>query len=77
MNAMKDSLAKVTDWLHYLTEFGMTLILAFVLIDVLFPNATGVVANIGNIVAQFSKEGLTGLIALLLFLVLFKNKAAK
>ncbi|GMR18596.1 MAG: hypothetical protein BMS9Abin33_1019 [Gammaproteobacteria bacterium] len=72
--SVKDTLATVTDWLHYATDFGFALILALVIIDVLFPGTTGVVNNLGVIVGQFSKEGLTGLIALLLFLLIFKNK---
>lgn len=74
---MKDSIAKVTEWLRYVTELGMTLILTFIIIDVLFPNTTGVVSNIGEIVGQFSKEGLSGLIALLLFLLIFKSKKSQ
>jgi len=74
MDSLKLSVVKMTGGLRYLTEFGMTLILAFVVIDVLFPGTTGIVANLGSIVEQFSKEGLTGLIALLLFLLVFKNK---
>ncbi|MDH5648157.1 MAG: hypothetical protein OEY67_00760 [Gammaproteobacteria bacterium] len=72
--SFKDTLNQVTDWLRYLTEFGFALILAFVMIDILFPGATGVVKNLGVVVGQFSKEGLSGLIALLLFLVLFRSK---
>ena len=64
----------MTDWLRSATELGMAIILSFVIIDVLFPGTTGVVQNLGIIVAQFSKEGLAGLIALLLFLIVFKNK---
>lgn len=74
MNNVKDSMSTMTGWLQTLTEFGLALILTFVIIDVLFPGSTGVVNNIGVIVGQFSKEGLTGLIALLLFLLLFKSK---
>jgi len=74
MTSVKDSMTNITGWLQTATEFGLALILAFVIIDVLFPGSTGVVSNIGTIVGQFSKEGLTGLIALLLFLLLFKNK---
>lgn len=74
MESVKKTLANITSWLHSATEFGFALILAFVIIDVLFPGSTGVVNNIGLIVAQFSKEGLSGLIALLLFLIVFKNK---
>lgn len=74
MASVKDSVNTVTDAIQTATQLGMTLIVALVMIDVLFPGSTGVVKNIGSIVGQFSKEGLSGLIALLLFLILFKNK---
>ena len=74
MTSVKEAISKANGWLRDGTEIGMALILAFVVVDILFPNTTGVVNNIGVIVGQFSKEGLSGLIALLLFLVLFKNK---
>lgn len=74
MATVKDSMETVTSWIKSSTELGLSVILAFVMIDVLFPGSTGVVNNIGTIVAQFSKEGLIGLISLLLFLILFKNK---
>ena len=71
---IKDSMATVTGWLQSVTELGLALILMFVVIDVLFPGSTNLVSNLGTIVSQFSKDGLTGLIALLMFLILFKNK---
>jgi hypothetical protein len=74
MASVRDSVNTVTSIIQTATEFGMTLILALVIIDILFPGSTTVVSNIGAIVGQFSKEGLSGLIALLLFLILFKNK---
>lgn len=74
MASVKESVNTVSGIIQTATEFGMTLILALVIIDVLFPGSTTVVSNIGAIVGQFSKEGLSGLIALLLFLILFKNK---
>ena len=74
MQSIKETLTTVTEWLRHATEFGFALILTFVIIDVLFPGTTGVVANLGVIVGQFSKEGLVGLISLLLFLLVFKNK---
>ena len=74
MNTVKDSMETLTSWIKSSTELGLSVILAFVMIDVLFPGSTGVVNNIGTVVAQFSKEGLTGLIALLMFLILFKGK---
>ena len=74
MTPVKATMATITEWLRSATELGLALILAFVVIDVLFPGTTGVVKNLGIIVAQFSKEGIAGLIALLLFLLVFKNK---
>ena len=74
MTSVKESMATITDWLKKATELGLALIMALVIVDILFPGSTGVVSNLGTIVAQFSKEGLAGLIALLLFLIMFKNK---
>ena len=74
MASVRDSVNTLKGIIQTATEFGMTLILALVIIDVLFPGSTTVVSNIGAIVGQFSREGLSGLIALLLFLILFKNK---
>ena len=74
MTSVKENIEKLTDWLRKASELGIAMIMTLVMIDILFPGTTGVVANLGVIVAQFSKEGLAGLIALLLFLVLFKNK---
>jgi len=74
MTSVTSAISQLTGWLRSATELGLALVLAFVIIDVLFPGTTGVVTNIGTIVAQFSKDGLAGLIALLLFLIVFKNK---
>lgn len=74
MTSVNTTLSNVTHWIQKMSELGLALILSFVIIDVLFPGTTGVVNNIGVIVSQFSKEGLAGLITLLLFLVLFKHK---
>ena len=69
MATVKDSMETVTSWIKSSTELGLSVILAFVMIDILFPGSTGVVNNIGTIVAQFTKEGLIGLISL--FLIFF------
>ena len=73
-DTIRESITSLTDWLRILTEVGMSLILVMVIVDVLFPGATGLVNNLGMIVGQFSKEGIAGLIALLLFLLVFRGK---
>ena len=74
MASYKDVIPKLNDTLSTVVEFGVTLILLLVVIDILFPDTTGVVNNIGVIVSQFSQEGLAGLVALLLFLMVLKRK---
>jgi len=73
MSSITETMSSISSWLRAITELGVSLILAFVVIDVLFPGATGVVENISGIVGQFSEKGLVGLIALLLFLIVFKQ----
>ena len=58
VTSVKEAISQVSDILQIVIQFGMTLILAFVVIDVLFPSTTGVIKNIGAIVGQFSKEGI-------------------
>ncbi len=72
MASPRQALDTVTGWLKTITNFGVGLIMALVVIDILFPDSTYVIENIGRIVGQFSEQGLAGLIALLLFLLLFR-----
>ena len=76
MATARETIDKVTGWLSTLTDFGLGLILALVVVDVLFPESTYVIENIGRIVGQFSEQGLAGLIALLLFLLLFRLRGS-
>jgi len=57
-----------------LTDFGLRVIVALVVVDVLFPASSAINENIGVLVGQFGENGLAGLIAVLLFLLLYKNR---
>ena len=71
---MKAILQNVTGWLKDIAHFGVTLVVIFVMIDILFPgNTTGVVSNVGAVVANFSENGIVGLIALFLFVLIYKK----
>ena len=74
MASISETISSISSWLRTVTELGVALILVFVVIDVLFPGTTGVVNNIGVIVGEFSEQGLVGLLALLLFLLLFRQQ---
>ncbi|MCP4682239.1 MAG: hypothetical protein GY864_07885 [Desulfobacterales bacterium] len=73
MATLKDTLASIDGWLKNITDLGISIILAFVIIDILFPGTTGVVKNIGELVGGLAKEGAVGLIALLVFLLIYKR----
>lgn len=73
MAGLKDVLDSVTGWLKALIDLGLAVILVFVLIDILFPGTTGIIENIGIIVGTFADKGVVGLIALLLFMLVYKK----
>ncbi|MFQ6615449.1 MAG: hypothetical protein ACE5HZ_01600 [Fidelibacterota bacterium] len=57
MASIRDTVQSATGWLRDIFEFGIAIVLLFVVIDILFPETTGVVENIGEIVSAFSTEG--------------------
>jgi hypothetical protein len=73
MIAFREIMQTTNGWLRELVEFGISLILVFVVIDILFPGTSGIVKNIGEVIDSFAKEGVVGLIALLLFLLIYKK----
>lgn len=73
MANIKATLATANGWLKSLTEFGLTIVLAFVVLDILFPGSTGIISNISELVSSFAGNGVTGLIALLLFMMIYKK----
>jgi len=64
---------KVGGWAKAVTDFGLTVIMALVVVDILFPTSTQIIENIAIAVDQFGDQGVAGLIALLLFLVLYRR----
>ena len=73
MAGIKDIIDSVSGWLKALIDLGIAVILVFVIIDILFPGTTGIIDNIGIIVGSFADKGVVGLIALLLFMLIYKK----
>ena len=73
MADIKATIATANGWLKSVTEFGLSIILAFVVLDILFPGSTGIIGNINGIVSSFAGNGVTGLIALLIFLLIYRK----
>ena len=62
-------------WLKTFTDFGVSVILAGVVIDILFAQSY-VTGNIGELVKGFSEQGIAGFIALLLFVIFWQKRDA-
>lgn len=73
MAGFKDTIDKVSVWLKSIIEFGLGVIMLFVVIDILFPGTTGIINNIETIVSAFADRGVVGLIALLLFMLVYRR----
>ena len=50
---------------------GLTLAATFLVVDLLFPGTTNIVANVSTLIGSFTGKGVVGLVALLVFVALF------
>jgi len=66
--SIKGAIATLGGFASSLTDFGIK-----VIVDILFPESTSITSNIGEMVGEFGDNGLAGLIALLLFLMLYRK----
>ena len=73
MAAVSESMNTLTGWLSDAVRLGLGLVGTFLVVDILFPGSTGIVANVGGIVTQFTSQGLTGLVALIIFMVIMRR----
>ena len=73
MGSIMGSLSTVGGWAKSLTDFGLTIITALVVVDILYPSSTNIIENIAILVGQFGDQGVAGLIVLLLFMVLYRR----
>lgn len=74
MASIKGTFDTVSGLVGTITDLALRLIAALVVVDVLFPGTTGIIENIGQLLDQFGENGLGGLVAVLLFLLLYKNR---
>ena len=73
MGAIMGALSTVGDMAKALTDFGLTVITALVVVDILYPSSTMIIENIAIVVDQFGDGGVAGLIVILLFMVLYRR----
>lgn len=73
---INDALNKVTDSIHGIMGLGMSLAVAFLVVDMLFPGTTNIVNNVAMLVNSFTAQGLVGLITLIIFVAIFTRDKA-
>jgi hypothetical protein len=68
---ISDALGSVNSALKGVVGLGMSLAVAFLVIDLLFPGQTNIVSNVASMISSFVDKGLVGLIALIAFVAMF------
>ena len=69
-----DALNMVNDSLRGIMGLGLTLAVAFLVVDMLFPGTTNIVSNVAGLVKSFISHGLVGLITLIIFVSIFARE---
>ena len=73
MGPIMGALSTVGGWAKSVTDFGLTIITALIVVDILFPNSSYITENLARVVGDFGDQGVAGLIVVLLFLVLYRR----
>ena len=71
---INDSLNTVTSALKGVVGLGMTLAVVALVVDLLFPGTTNIVANVAGLVNSFMSQGLVGLITLIVFVSIYNAR---
>ena len=73
MGPIMGALSTVGGWAKAVTDFGLTIITALIVVDILYPNSSYITENLARVVGDFGDQGVAGLIVVLLFLVLYRR----
>jgi len=73
MGPIMGALSTVGGWAKSVTDFGLTVITALIVVDILYPNSSYITENLARVVSDFGDQGVAGLIVVLLFLVLYRR----
>ncbi len=73
MATLKETFGTISSWIIDIVEIGLSLALVFLVIDLLFGPKTQVVTNLSTLINSFVSQGVVGLIALIIFLAIYKR----
>ena len=72
MAGIDSVLKSASGWLRSIVDFGLSLIVVLLVVDIVFGQQTGIVGNVSDLVTSFTGNGIVGLITLLFFLSIYK-----
>lgn len=70
---ISDTLNTVSSALKGVVGLGMSLAVAALVVDLLFPGTTNIVNNVAGLISSFVDKGLVGLVALIVFVAMFNR----
>ena len=73
MGPIMGALSTVGGWAKSVTDFGLTIITALIVLDILYPNSSYITENLARVVGDFGDQGVAGVIVVLLFHVLYRR----
>lgn len=73
MATLRETFTNITSWLIDIVEIGLSLAVVFLIVDLLFGATTNIVANLSALIDSFVERGVVGLIALIVFLAIYKR----
>ena len=69
--SIDSTLSSVSGVLKGIISLGLTLVLVFLVVDILFPGTTNIVGNVAGLITSFTDNGIVGLITLIVFVKIF------
>lgn len=73
MATIKETFQVINEWIRDIVEIGLSLALIFLIIDLLFGEKIGIVQNVTELINSFVTQGIVGLIALILFIAIYRR----
>ena len=68
-----ETFESINGWIKDIIEIGLSLALVFLVVDLLFGPVTKIVQNLSGLISSFTSQGIIGLIALIIFLAIYKK----
>jgi len=73
MATLRETFSSINGWVKDIVEIGLSLALVFLVVDLLFGPVTKIVQNLSGLINSFVGQGVVGLIALIIFLAIYRK----